>query len=162
MTDTKIIKSEEANPAPVKTIEEQHPLSEFHDTIHVLFKHTINGRPVSLLIRGGEATAEDIMKGGRHNLKSDNGHDIVFNGNDVLWAECFTATENRDMFLAQKRAQRDAEVAAEAQAKAESEAVKQARQEARAEVVKIVRDAAKTGRLGFVRASALDGIIGKA
>lgn len=95
----------EPEPAKEPTIEDAFPLEDFKDTIIVLFKHVIQGGPVSLKIIGNPWLAGEIMKGGRHEVSGTSGHTIVFNGNDVLWAECVTAREDRDRAIAQARAQ---------------------------------------------------------
>jgi hypothetical protein len=93
------------------TLEDGFPLKDFHDTIIVLFKHAIQGGPVSLKIVGNSWLAGEIMKGGRHEVNGENGHAIVFNGNDILWAECVTAQENRQRAIAHAKAQLAAEEA---------------------------------------------------
>lgn len=135
-------------PKPEPTLEDNFPIENFKDMIIVLFKHVIQGGPVSLRIIGNSWLAGEIMKGGRHEVSGTSGHTIVFNGNDVLWAECVTAREDRDRAIAQARAQLAAE-----QAKAlEEKLAHQERAEAEAKA-RDAREAAKKGRglLGWLR-----------
>ncbi len=125
--------AEVEKPEKEHTIEDDFPIENFKDNIIVLFKHAFHGEPVSLRIIGSGRLAEDIMKGGRHSVSGANGHTIVFNGNDVLWAECITAQENRDRAIAQARAQIAAQEAAEAK-RAEEERAAREKAEAEARV----------------------------
>jgi hypothetical protein len=142
----------EQETAETPTIEDGFPLKNFNDTIIVLFKHTLQGGPASLRIVGNAWLAGEIMKGGRHEVSGANGHAIVFNGNDVLWAECVTADENRQRAIAQAKAQLAAEEAKALEEKLAQEKALEDKAKAEAEAAaKAALDAIKRPRGFFAR-----------
>ncbi len=127
--------SEASKPAEKPhTIEDDFPLSDFPDTVLLIFKATFQGNPVQLEVFGNVNTARILKGNGIHEAVRTNGRFIEVDGHDVLWAEHVPPKDHQKRAIDQAKAALAAQQAETAK-KAEEERIAKEKREMEAKAL---------------------------